>query len=490
MTEEKGVGLKGWLAGPSSKKTKAQPPHSLNNHRIAVLPLSNISPDPKDEYFADGISDELISTIAKIQGLHVIARTSSIKYKGSGKGVSEIGQELQTGSIVEGTVRKAGNKVRITAQLIDAKSEESLWSETYDRELGDVFHIQGDIARQVAEALQVRLLEASKTRLERTSTRNTEAYTLYLKGQFHSNRTTEEDFKLSIKYYEQAIAIDPNFALAYAGIAGSYVGLGFQGLIASNEAARKARQYVEKSLTLDDTLAEAHRVLGVLLRVHTWDFNGALREFNRAIELNPSLADAHGSKAILLLGQRQFDQAIIEVRIGLELDPLSGRTAGTAGTVYLYLGNYEDAIKQFNRALKSDPNDALARGNRGLTYIRQGKFDIGIQEMRKVANKENTQTQSDLAYGLAKAGRTNELRKLLDELLHDVEKNHELSFAVATAYANLDDQEHALNWLERACAEHVSALATANANFVFDNVRQSARFQALMTKIGFTGSQQ
>jgi adenylate cyclase len=485
VTEEKGVGLKGWLAGPGTRKEKAEPHIALDKHRVAVLPLSNISPDPNDEYFADGISDELISTIGKIQGLHVIARTSSTKYKGSGKGVSEIGVELKTGSIVEGTVRKAGNRLRITAQLVDVQSEESLWSETYDRELGDVFHIQSDIAKQVAEALQVRLFAANRTRLERSATSNAEAYTLYLKGRFHSNRTTEEDYKLSIRYYEQAIKIDPGFALAYAGLAGSYQGLGFQGMISSKEAAAKARKYVEKALLLDDSLAEAHRVMGAILKVYAWDLRGAEREINRAIELNPSLADAHGSKAILMMSRGRFEEAIAEAKRGLELDPLSGRAAGFAGTVFLYVGHHQEAIEQFTHALKIDPNDALARGNLGLAYVQQGQFDVGIREMQKIVSGKDTQTQSDLAYAYAKAGRLDELKKLLAELLSEVEKNNELALAVASAYANLGDREQAIEWLNKAYSIRVSALVTASHNFVFDAIRSDPRFQALMKKIGF-----
>jgi adenylate cyclase len=489
VTGEKGVGLKGWLAGPRAQKEKAPLPIALDRHRVAVLPLSNISPDPNDEYFADGVSDELISTIGKIQGLHVIARTSSTKYKGSAKGISEIGQELRTGSIVEGTVRKAGNRLRITAQLVDVQSEESLWSETYDRELGDVFHIQSDIAKQVAESLQVRLFAANRTRLEKSSTSSAEAFSLYLKGRFHSNRKTEEDYKLSIGFYEQAIRIDPGFALAYAGLAGSYMGLGFQGMIPSKEAYSKARKYVERALALDDSLAEAHRVMGAILRVYAWDFRGAEREINRAIELNPSLADAYGSKAVLIMSRGRFEEAIGEAKRGLELDPLSGRAAGFAGTVFLYSGHHDEAIEQYTRALKIDPNDALARGNLGLTYVRQGQFDIGIREMKKIANVKDTQTQSDLAYAYAKAGRLDELKKLLSELLDEVGNNNELAFAVASAYSNLGEREQALEWLNKAYSGRVSALVTVSHNFVFDNIRSDPRFQALLKKIGYENPQ-
>ena len=486
MTEEKGVGLKGWLAGPKAKKARvqAESPLSLDKHRIAILPLSNISPDAKDEYFADGISDELISTIAKIQGLHVIARTSSIKYKGSGKGISEIGQELRTGSIVEGTVRKAGDKLRITAQLVDTESEESLWSETYERQLGDVFHIQSDIARQVAAALRIRLLTAGKIRLEKQPTTNAEAYNLYLRGRFHYYKRTREDFGQAMEYFNRAIATDPSFALAYAGLAASYANLGYLGMMPSKDAWAKARGNAEKALGLDDSLAEAHHAMGLILRMYDWDSNGAEREYNRAIQLNPSFAQAYTSRAILMMSMERCEDAISGARRALELDPLSALTAKYAGAAFLYCGRYDDAIQEYTRALTIEPEDPLSHNNLGLAFIQKGMLERGIEEVQR-GNERSNQGDTDLAYGYAKAGRLDDLKRLLKELLSQVGQNHDLTIAVASAYANLGDRDHSMEWLELAYQEHVASLVYVSNNFAFDNLREDPRFQTLLKKIRF-----
>jgi len=486
VTEEKGVGLKGWLAGPGAKKARVQtePIPSLDKHRIAVLPLSNISPDPKDEYFADGISDELISTIAKIQGLHVIARTSSTKYKGSGKGISEIGQELRTGSIVEGTVRKAGDKLRITAQLVDTESEESLWSETYERQLGDVFHIQTDIARQVAAALQIRLLTTGKTRLEKQPTTSAEAYTLYLKGRFHYNKRTRDGFRLAIDYFNRAIVTDPSFALAYAGLAASYASLGYLGMMPSKDAWAKARGNAEKALGLDDSLAEAHHAMGLILRMYDWDSNGAEKEFDRAIQLNPSFAEAFTSRAILMLSMERCEDAVAGARRALELDPVSALTAKYAGAAFLYCGRYDDAIEEYTRALTIEPEDPLSHNNLGLAYIQKGMLERGIAEVQRASERSN-QGDTDLAYAYAKAGRLDDLKRLLKELLLEVGKNNDLAIAVASAYANLGDRDHSMEWLERAYQEHIASLVYISNNFAFDNLREDPRFQTLLKRIRF-----
>ena len=487
MNEEKGVGLKGWLAGPGANKdrVRTQSPPALDKHRIVVIPLSNISSDPKDEYFADGISDELISTIAKIQGLHVIARTSSTKYKGSTKGISEIGKELRTGSIIEGTVRKAGDKLRITAQLVDAESEESLWSETYDRQLGDIFHIQTDIARQVAAALQIRFLAAGKTRTEKQSTSNTEAYNLYLRGRFHSNKRTRENFNLSIEYYGRAIAKDPQFAPSYAGLAASYANLGYLGMMSSKDAWTKARQYAEKALALDDSLAEAHLAMALLHRMYDWDTKQAEREYDRAIQLNPSFVEAHTSRAILMISMGRCEEAVAGGRRALELDPLSALTARYAAASFLYCGRYDEAIEHYTRAVTIEPEDPLSHHNLGLAYIQKGMFEIGLQEMEKGFGEHSNQGEADLAYAYAKVGKHDELKRLLTELLSKVDNNHDLAIAVASAYSNLGDRENALDWLERAYKEHLASLVYISNNFAFENIDQEPRFKALLKKIGF-----
>jgi TolB-like protein/Tfp pilus assembly protein PilF len=462
----------------------ATTPVRLDRRRVAVLPFANISPDPSDEFFADGLTEETITTLSQLPELQVIARTSVMSYKGGTKHVSVIGEELKVGSVLEGSVRKAGRRLRITVQLIDASSEAHVWSKNYDRELDDIFAIQTDVAKQVAEALQVRLLSDDKRRLEKAPTSSVEAYTLYLKARSNSQKGTKEGYMRSIGYCEAAVADDPDFALAYTELAFSYNSLGFFGMIPSKEASESATKYAGKALELDDSLAESHLVMARVLRNWEWDFVGAEREAKRAVELNPSLAEAYGTSALLKMFNRHFDDGITEIGRALDLDPQSSRTSQYAGTIFLYSGRYDDAIEQFTRALEIDPDNEFARNNRGLAQIQKGIFETGLEDMRRVSR--NPSTQSDLAYAYAKSGKLDELKKLLSQLLDEVVRNPEVVVAIASAYANLGDPANAFEWLERAFRERSAYLTSLNADFVFDIIRSEPRFQTLMRKVGWT----
>lgn len=458
----------------------------LDRGRIAVLPFANMSPDPNDEYFADGLTEELITSLSGVGELTVIARTSIMKYKAMQKGASEIGRELDVGILVEGSVRKAGSRVRITVQVIDAQNEGHLWAQSYDRDLQDIFAIQSDIAKQVVEALQVRLLAVDKKRFDKVPTSSIEAYTLYLKGRFHSSKPTKEAYVASIEYYERAVAIDPDFALAYAALALSYTMLGFFGMLPSEETDAKARKYAEKALRLDDSLAEAHLAMGRILRQYDWNFTGADKEFKQAIKLNPSLAEAFYNIAWLMLFKRRFDEAVAEARRALELDPLYELTSTYAGGVFLLSGRYDEAIEQFTKALKIEPDNTYARLNLGLAHVQKGMFDVGIQEMQKAASINSPTSQIDLAYAYAKAGRTENLKNLLNELLERAERNPELDLAVASAFGNLGDRDNAFAWLEKAFKEHLAYFTLLPYLFAFDSIRSDPRFQALMERVGPT----
>ena len=489
MTEEKGVGLKGWLAGPRrhEAKTQAETIAPSDKRRVAILPLSNISPDPQDEYFADGMTEEVISTVSKIEGLEVISRTSMMQYKKTPKPVREVSRELDAGTVLEGSVRKSGNKLRVTIQMIDAERDRHIWSESYDRDLQDIFAIQSDIAKRVAEALQIQLLRATKEKIERSPTSSVDAYTLYLQGRLQFDKHNREAGNRAIRFYEEAVARDPNFALAYAGLAEAYSDLAFHGMAPSKDAAEKAKVYSKKALQLDDSLAKAHHVMGTILRNFDWDLESAEKEFSRAVELNPSLVDAQRSQALLLMFRRRRTEAVAKAKRALELDPLSLGTATAVGTIFLYTGRLDEAIQQFTNALVIDPDSGQARANLGLAMVLTGKVDGGIREMEAIEAKDKTTTgESDLAYAYAKAGKIEELQKLLKGLLEQVDKNHELAFAVASAYASLGDRDHALNWLDRAYEWRVTPLISANVDFVFDGLRSEQRFQALMHRLGYS----
>ncbi len=470
---------------------RSDKPTQFDRKRIAVLPFANMSPDPADVYFADGMTEELITSLSGVKGLSVIARTSVMKYKDGSKGASDVARELKVGTLVEGSVRKAGDKLRITVQMIDGMTESHAWARNYDKKIDDIFAIQSDVAKQVTDALQVQLLSEERRKLEKVPTPNIEAYTLYLKGIYYFNKSfgEEKSLKTALLHFEEAIANDPKFAQPYAYLGYTYDQMGFFGILPSRAAGEKAEAYAEKALTLDSTLAEAHAAMGRVCRNHLWDFAAAEREFTRAVELSPSLADAIGNRALLKNFNRQFDDAAEEIRRAIELDPVSGRSAGYAGTIYLYGGRYDLAIEQFSRYLETDPASPYAIGNIGLAHLRKGMLEVGLGEVEASSPPHRVSAQSDLAYAYARAGKVEELRGLLKRLLDDVTENEGLSVAVACAYANLGDTDEAIKWLDRAYEEHVGYLVAANSDFAFDAIRSDSRFQSLMRRIGWTITQ-
>ncbi len=294
-------------------------------HRLAILPLSNISPDPKDEFIADGLTEELISTISRVPELSVISRTSVMQYKNQAKRMSEIGRELNVRTVLEGSVRKSGSRVRIAVQLIDAGDDKHLWAENYDRSLEDIFTIQSEIAQEIANALQIRLLEEDRARIGKVPTADTEAYLLYLKGRYQSELVTKEGSMTAIGYFEEAVQRDPKFALAFAAIAAAYHRLGFLEMLPSAEASAKADVAASRALALDPGLAEGHIALAWVL-FHGLDFRGAMREVRRALELNPNLSGAHVAAGQTLQYAGRFEEAFAEMEKALELDPLSAPT--------------------------------------------------------------------------------------------------------------------------------------------------------------------
>ncbi len=294
-----------------------------DSSRVAVLPFANISPDPKDEYFADGMTEEVISTISNISELSVISRTSVMSYKGTSKKVREIGRELEVGSVLEGSVRKAGNRMRITVQLINVRNDRHLWAQSYDTDFDDVFAVQSDIAKQVADALRVRMLPNETRRIEKRPTKSTEAHTLYLKGRYYWNERRKEGLLKAIEYFRKAIEIDPEYALAYSGMADCYSVLGDHRHIPYGEAFSKEKENALRAVQLDESSAEAHTSLASALEQNDYDSEGAEREFKKAIELNPNYATGHHWYGLLLMGRGRLDESLREALRAQALDPLS-----------------------------------------------------------------------------------------------------------------------------------------------------------------------
>jgi adenylate cyclase len=466
---------------------KASQLSKLDRKRVAILPFANMSPDPQDEYFADGITEEIISTASKISGLSVIARTSVMRYKTGTKGIDEIGRELNVGAILEGSLRKAGNRLRITAQLIDSNGSQHLWSEKYDREFKDVFDIQSDIAQKVAESLKVYLLPSEEASIQSTATENVDAYALYLKGKVvYSRANTEDDFRNAIDYCAKSLEIDPEFVPSYVTISACYSALWFRGYQPSDELISRAMENARRAVELDDMSAEAHVALSRVLR-NEWDWEGMEKESRRAVELNPNLADAHLTYAQTLFFNGRNTESLQELKRAVDLDPLSANANYWMGTGYLYTDKYDEAIVQFKNALTIDPNDADAHGNLGLSYVKKGIIEEGLKELEladSLSGKKDAIVRADLAYGYAKAGKMDQVRLILDGAKVAEKEGGGSLTALAGLYAIVDERDKAFELLERAHAERLRVLPSIAIEVWFENIRSDPRFGHLLGKMG------
>lgn len=458
--------------------------------RIAVLPFANISPDPNDEYFADGMTEELISTMSKISGLSVIARTSVMGYKDEKKKIDEIVKELKVGTILEGSVRKANGNLRITVQLIDSKSSDHLWAESYDRELKDIFKVQSDISETVANTLKVKLLAEEKVRIEKEPTKSTEAYTMWLKGVYYNlNASSEDDLRKSLKYFERAIELDSSFALGYSWLSDCYTTLAQAGYLSPDEAIPKAESAVRKALELDPDLPDAHRVLGFLLIMgKELDWVGAERETKKALELNPNIAAGHEAHAWILAFMGRFDEALVEAKKALELDPLS-TLANQTMTLVLYLSReYERAIEQLNKMREFDPESRSIALRLGLCYLEKSQFDEAIEEFRRRLEPSKGKADLSLSYlaiAYARSGRIDEARKILSDFKEVSKTQFIPALAIAQIHAGLGEKDEAIQLLEKAYDKRdYSSLQELKVSPIWDGFRSDLRFIALLTRIG------
>jgi adenylate cyclase len=444
---------KGLKAKPLVAESKSEP-IVLSRNRLAVLPFTNMSPDPADEYFADGMTEELISTLSKISGLKVIARTSVMRYKYErGKDIVAIGEELKVGTVLEGSIRKAGNRLRITAQLIDASKNEHLWSESYDRKLEDVFEIQVEISETVAHALKVTLLSREKTSIEKEPTKSTEAHTLYLKGTFYFNERTEENVRKAIVYFERAVSVDPTFALAYCGLADSYNILSDYGWMEAKLADPLAKKYSLKALRLDAGLAEAHASHGLAL-YRSWEFASSERELKKAIELRPSYAASHHWYALLLQATDRVEESWREEKLALEIDPYSRViNMGLANALY-FLGKYDESMKIYNELLEANPDFEAARAWRLGAQLMLGQYDVAIREARHAFELDRSVTaEGNLAWVLAAAGDKREAEKVLEHLIERSSSEHVSALTLGQVRLALGDLAEGFALLDRAFAE-------------------------------------
>jgi TolB-like protein/KaiC/GvpD/RAD55 family RecA-like ATPase/TPR repeat protein len=457
----------------------------LDKHRIAVLPLVNMSPDPKDEYFADGMTEEIISTVSGISGLRVISRTSIMRYKKTEKAVKEIGRELEVGSVLEGSFRKAGDRIRVTTQLIDVAGDEHLWAQNYDRTLDDVFEVQSDIAKQVAEALRVRILSPEKERIEKKPTESTMAYALYLRGRSLWNKRGPQDLKRAMECFELAVREDPGFALGYVGQADSAVLLRWYWGIDREENLAKAKAMAERALQLDPTLAEAHTTLG-FVRMEEYDLRRAEKEFRMAIEVKPNYTTAHLWYTMVLETQLRWAEALKEAEKAVELDPLSGVSIRNLGLYYYARRDFSKAAEKLRIAV-----DQGHEGAHSWLF-----FAYGMIKMYNQMDKEAeawARYDRDIYPGIrttidAYKAYFNGDKETVSRLLAELEAHPKEAGTGALDFAHLQfflgDVDKGFEWLERAYSNRSSFLLHIQWDMFLDGIRDDPRYLDLLKRLG------
>jgi len=450
---------------------------------LAVLPFANLSADKENEYFSDGLAEEIINALTRLPGMRVTARTSSFLFRGKEADVREIGARLNVANILEGSVRKAGSRVRVTAQLVSASNGYHLWSERYDRELTDVFAIQDEICQAIVDQLRIELVGSQP--LVKRYTENVEAYSLYLKARHQLHKYTPDGFAKAKGYYEQAIALDPDYALAWFGLASFYYHLGFFGSMPPKAAFGQCGQLTKKILELDEMLPEAHAMLG-LLRVYDYDWKGAEREFQRALELDPNSEDVWESYDYsYLVPMRRLDEAVAASRRALEKDPLRPFLQWRLGYRYYLTRQWERAIEQYRNALELDPHYIAAHGYMGFAHCLAGRFDEAVRAVEAVAKAGPNPSlgMAFLGYLYAVAGQTGEARKLIEELQELAQKAPVPASRFAWIYTGLGEVEQALDWLEKALEERDGFIIHLHVDPCWEVLRSHPRYQALLKKM-------
>jgi adenylate cyclase len=475
---------------PSGRESTVAPQEvGRDKHRIAVLPLSSFSPDPNDEYFADGMMEEIITKLSGVKGLKVIARTSAMKYKGVRKSVLEIGSELGIGSVLEGSVRKSGQRVRITLQLIDASTEEHLWANSYDRDLTDIFAVQTEIAQSVAGSLEVKLLAKDLEAIGRPGTQNLKAYSHYLKGLRAMPSRTEEGLKEAKTEFEAAIAEDPSFARAYSGLADCTMVMANYQIISQEEGGRKARPLVIKALEIDDGLAEAHASLALLLGTYDLDWAGAEREFKRALLINPSYVTAHHWYANLLSELGRTDEMLAEAQSALELDPLSAGVTAAAGIAFYYTRDYTKALALNRRVIELSPQNRGARFMVALVLAEMGRWDDAVAEGRRFAEETGRRSDSLGALGwvLGRAGKLEEAKRIVVEMEELKLQGKALAGDIWFVYVPLGDLDRAFEYHNQAIDSRDQDIAVIRLAPGLEEMRADPRYQALLERLHLSG---
>jgi TolB-like protein/DNA-binding winged helix-turn-helix (wHTH) protein/Flp pilus assembly protein TadD len=478
------IGVAIW-ATTSSHRTNA----GLTVRSIAVLPLDNLSGDPSQDYFVDGMTDELITDLAKVSALRVISRTSVMRYKGTHKGLPEIARELNVDGIVEGSVVRSGKRVRITAQLLYAPSDQHLWAETYERDVGDVLRLQSEVAQVIAEQVRAQVTPQQQARLRSARPVNAEAYEAYLKGRYYlSNQfTLAGPLNTARSSFEESIQKDPGFALAYSGLADSYVFLAFFRQMSSDRAYESAKEALRKALELDDSIGEAHDTLGLLSWRFEWNWDAAGREFDQAIALSPGYSCAHEDRAQYLAFIGRRNDALAEIAKISEMDP-GPSSAMTIAGVYYQLRDYQALVEAGQRGVIANPNEWVEHFNLGMGYAGTGKRLEAVFEYQKAVEMSNgdLDAAAALAHSYAMIGRRAEAEKILHDLERKAKGTYVSPYVIATVYAGLGEKDRAFEFLEKAYQKRDLEMNWhLKADVRLDSLRSDPRFQNLLHRAGF-----
>jgi TolB-like protein/DNA-binding winged helix-turn-helix (wHTH) protein/Tfp pilus assembly protein PilF len=452
---------------------------------LAVLPLKNLSGDASQDYLADGMTEALIGRLAGIHDLRVISRTSVMRYKDTKEALPEIAKTLGVDAIVEGSVIRDGNRIRVHAQLIRAATDEHFWSEAYDRELSDVLTLQSDVAHSIAQKVEVTITGEEHARLSSARTVDPEAYEAYLKGRYYWNKRTADSVPKAAHYFEQAISKDPGYSSAYSGLADCNSGLAWHGFISPAEVLPKAYAAAQKAVEIDPQSAEAHASLALVLN-HKWDWAGAEVEFKRALKLNPQHANAHHWYGDYLSIQGRHDEALVEAKRALELDPLNLMIGTWVGLRYYLARRYDGAIEQSRNTVDLDPNFAAAHLILGESYVQQGRHKEGLDELQKAASLSGDSPlyKAQVGVGLALAGKKKEALRSIRELQDISGKRYVSPYGVAQIYAALNDREQTYKWLDTAYRDRAVWMSYLVVDPVFDSIRSEDRFRDLLQRVG------
>jgi TolB-like protein/Tfp pilus assembly protein PilF len=452
---------------------------------LAVLPFDDLSPGKDQDYLCEGLSESLINALTKIKDLRVPAKTSSFSFKSKEKDIQEIGEKLNVNAILEGSIQKIGNRIRISIRLINVPDESLLWSGQYNRELEDVFAIQDEISLAIVDKLKMKLLEGEKGKVVKRHTENLEAYNLYLQGRYFWNKRTEEGLKKGLDYFQQAIENDPGYALAYVGLADSYNVLAGYEVLSPKDAFPKAKAAAMKALEIDDMLADAYVSLATIKFENDLDPIAAEKEYKSAIEINPGLAEAHKTYAEFLSALGRHEEAMKEMKLAQELDPLSLVYSTLAGGIYYEARKYDQAIEQYKEVLEKEPNFILAHAYLGKSYIQKSMYGDAISEFQKsvMLSSRSPMYLAGLAHACAVAGKKDEALKIIEELKELSKKKYIPSYSMALIYVGLNEKERAISWLEKAVEERYFRVLSIKVDPRFDSLHSDSRYKALLKKL-------